>query len=57
MGREEKLALQNLVYDQLIRHIKIPRGYTKSIAGLYANLYHQSIKRTNYILAAIDESL
>ena len=57
MGREEKLALQKLIFNQLMKCVKIPRGYGKSITRLLLNIHTESIKRTNYILSAIGESL
>ena len=54
---ENKLILHDMVYKKLWENFRIPRGYNKSLVTLPFRIRIEAMKRTNYILAAIDDKL
>ena len=57
MGVNEKLILKNMIFDKLLSVYNPGRGSTKSLVGILYTCHLESIKRTNYVLSAINESL
>ena len=57
LSLDNKMILYEMVCDSLVKNFRIPRGYSKSPIEFFFGLKREAIKRTNYILAAIDEKL
>lgn len=57
MPEKQKSILLEMMTSHLFHSAKIPRGSGKSLV-YFLELYRaQAVRRTNYILAAIDEKL
>lgn len=57
LSLNDKMLLHDMVYENLLKNFRIPRGYAKSPITMFLQMKVETVKRTNYILAAIDEKL
>lgn len=57
MPEKQKSILLEMMTSHLFHSAKIPRGSGKSLVYFLESCRAQAIRRTNYILAAIDEKL
>lgn len=57
MSERDKKILLEMMTNRLFRAMQIPRGSAKSLGTLLWTCRAEAYKRTNYILAALDERL